>query len=59
MIKGKKYLKKQAVASVLALSMAAASLTGCTEQFEEGIVQCRYDDTGRGIYNKGHGDWRL
>ena len=29
MIKGKKYLKKQAVASVLALSMAAASLTGC------------------------------
>ena len=28
MIKGKKYLKKQAVASVLALSMAAASLTG-------------------------------
>ena len=30
MIKGKKYLKKQAVASVLALSMAAASLTGCS-----------------------------
>ena len=28
MIKGKKYLKKQVVASVLALSMAAASLTG-------------------------------
>ena len=30
MIKGKKYLKKQVVASVLALSMAAASLTGCS-----------------------------
>lgn len=30
MIKGKKYLKKQAAASVLALSMAAASLTGCS-----------------------------
>lgn len=30
MIKGKKYLKKQMVASVLALSMAAASLTGCS-----------------------------
>ena len=30
MIKGKKYLMKQAVASVLALSMAAASLTGCS-----------------------------
>ena len=30
MIKGKKYLKKQAVASVRALSMAAASLTGCS-----------------------------
>lgn len=30
MIKGKKYLKKQAVASVLALSMAVASLTGCS-----------------------------
>ena len=32
MIKGKKYLKKQAVASVLALSMAAASLTGCSNE---------------------------
>ncbi len=30
MIKGKKCLKKQVVASVLALSMAAASLTGCS-----------------------------
>lgn len=30
MIKGKKYLKKRVVASVLALSMAAASLTGCS-----------------------------
>lgn len=30
MIKGKKYLKKQVVASVLALSMATASLTGCS-----------------------------
>ena len=30
MIKGKKYLKKQVAASVLALSMAAASLTGCS-----------------------------
>ncbi len=30
MIKGKKYLKKQVVASVFALSMAAASLTGCS-----------------------------
>ena len=30
MIKGKKYLKKQVVASVLALSVAAASLTGCS-----------------------------
>lgn len=30
MIKGKKYLKKQVVASVLALSMAVASLTGCS-----------------------------
>ena len=30
MIKGKKYLKKQVIASVLALSMAAASLTGCS-----------------------------
>lgn len=30
MIKGKKYLKKQVVASVLALSMAAASLTDCS-----------------------------
>lgn len=30
MIKGKKYLKKQVVASVLALSMAATSLTGCS-----------------------------
>ena len=30
MIKGKKYLKKKVVASVLALSMAAASLTGCS-----------------------------
>ena len=30
MIKGKKHLKKQVVASVLALSMAAASLTGCS-----------------------------
>lgn len=30
MIKGKKYLKKQVVASVLALGMAAASLTGCS-----------------------------
>lgn len=30
MIKGKKYLKKQVVASVLVLSMAAASLTGCS-----------------------------
>ena len=30
MIKGKKYLKKQVVACVLALSMAAASLTGCS-----------------------------
>lgn len=30
MIKGKKYLKKQVVASVLALSMVAASLTGCS-----------------------------
>lgn len=30
MIKGKKYLKKQVIASVLALSMAAVSLTGCS-----------------------------
>ena len=30
MYKGKKYLKKKVVASVLALSMAAASLTGCS-----------------------------
>ena len=56
MIKGKKYLKKQVVASVLALSMAAASLTGCSNGLSSSKKD---DDTGRGIYNKGHGDWRL
>ena len=45
MIKGKKYLKKQAVASVLALSMAAASLTGCSNGLSSSKKESSYGGT--------------
>ena len=45
MIKGKKYLKKQVVASVLALSMAAASLTGCSNGLSSSKKESSYVGT--------------
>ena len=49
MIKGKKYLKKQAVASVLALSMAAASLTGCSN----GLSSSKKESSNVGTMTQG------